>query len=48
MKRFTDKEVLHKNFQKTVLNSFEIIRPFFDYMSSILTSNLNGESLIEE
>lgn len=48
MKRFTDKEVLHKNFQKTVLNSFETIRPFFDYMSSILTSNLNGESLIEE
>ena len=48
MKRFTDKEVLHKNFQKTVLNSFEIIRPFFDYMSIILTSNLNGESLIEE
>ena len=48
MKRFTDKEVLHKNFQKTVLNSFEIIRPFFDYMSSVLTSNLNGESLIKE
>jgi uncharacterized protein (TIGR02453 family) len=48
MKRFTDKEVLHKNFQKTVLNSFETIRPFFDYMSSVLTSNLNGESLIKE
>ncbi len=48
MRRFTDKEVLHKNFQKTVLNSFKTIRPFFNYMSSILTSNLNGESLIEE
>jgi len=47
MRRFTNKEVLDKNFYKTVLNSFETIRPFFNYMSNILTTNLNGESLIE-
>ena len=40
-------EVIDKKFYKTVLHSFQVIRPFFDYMSSILTTNLNGESLID-
>ena len=45
-KHFTDKEVLDPNFMTDVNNSFKAIRPFFDYMSDVLTTNLNGESLI--
>lgn len=29
-----------------VINAFKIIRPYFDYMSDVLTTDLNGESLI--
>ena len=46
LRKFTNKEVLHKDFQKTVLKSFKSVKPFFDYMSSVLTTDLNGESLI--
>ncbi|WP_394972027.1 DUF2461 domain-containing protein [uncultured Croceitalea sp.] len=45
-KKFTDKEVLSKDFLKKVDDSFKAIRPYFDLMSSVLTTNLNGESLI--
>ncbi len=45
-KIFTDKEVLSKDFIDQVDHSFQAIRPYFDLMSSILTTNLNGESLI--
>jgi len=46
VRNFTDKEVLSKDFLKVVDESFNAIRPYFDLMSSILTTNLNGESLI--
>lgn len=46
VRKFTDKEVLDKNFKDEVLATFEAMRPFFDYMSDVLTTNLNGESLI--
>jgi uncharacterized protein (TIGR02453 family) len=42
---FTDKEVLDSNFLNSVNKTFKTIRPFFDYMSDILTTNLNGEPL---
>ncbi len=45
-RKFTDKEVLSQDFLKEVNASFKAIRPYFDLMSSILTTNLNGESLI--
>lgn len=45
-RKFTDKQVLSKEFLKEVDHSFHAIRPYFDLMSSILTTNLNGESLI--
>ncbi|TQD39050.1 DUF2461 domain-containing protein [Haloflavibacter putidus] len=44
---FTDKEVLTPDFAETVNQHFKAIKPFFDYMSEILTTNLNGESLID-
>lgn len=46
-RNFTDKEVLDKNFPKIVDETFETIRPWFDYMSEVLTTNLNGESILE-
>jgi len=46
-KSFTNKEVMATNFSDTLKNSFKTIRPYFDLMSSILTTNLNGESLID-
>lgn len=46
-KKFTDKEVLDVNFINEVDRSFKKIRPFFDYMSEVLTTDLNGVSLIE-
>ena len=47
VKNFKDKEVLSKDFLKEIDTSFKAIRPFFDLMSSVLTTNLNGESLID-
>ncbi len=44
--QFTDEEVLSDNFSEKVVHHFELLRPFFDYMSEILTTDLNGESLI--
>ena len=46
-KKFTDKEVLDLNFLDEVNKSFKAIRPFFDYMSDVLTTDLNGVSLID-
>ncbi|NCP85355.1 MAG: DUF2461 domain-containing protein [Bacteroidetes bacterium] len=40
---FTDKEVLDNQFVVKVDAIFQNIRPFFDYMSSVLTTNLDGE-----
>jgi uncharacterized protein (TIGR02453 family) len=42
---FTDKEVLGHDFLLTVNNHYKAIRPFFNYMSEVLTTNVNGESL---
>jgi uncharacterized protein (TIGR02453 family) len=42
---FTNKEVLSANFQTEVIATFKAMRPFFDYMSDVLSTDLNGESL---
>ncbi|MBJ6368685.1 DUF2461 domain-containing protein [Snuella sedimenti] len=46
VKKFTDKEVLDANFINEVDQAFKAIRPYFDYMSDVLTTDLNGVSLI--
>ncbi len=46
-KSFTDKEVLSDNFQDEIVEVFQAIRPFFDVMTEMLTTDLNGLSLIE-
>ena len=43
---FTDKEVLAPDFLINVNKTFKSIRPFFDYMSEGLTTDLNGESVV--
>jgi len=45
-KKYSDKEVLSNGFEIEVIKSFKVIRPYFDYMSSVLTTNLNGESTL--
>ncbi|WP_339916606.1 DUF2461 domain-containing protein [Yeosuana marina] len=45
-KKYTDKEVLDPNFIHEVNNAFRAIRPYFDYMSDVLTTDLNGVSII--
>jgi len=46
-REFTDEEVLSPNFIAEVENSFKTMRPYFDYMSEILTTDLNGVSIID-
>ena len=42
---FTNKEVLSANFQTEVIATFKAMRPFFNYMSDVLSTDLNGESI---
>ena len=46
IKKFTDKDVLARNFSEQIITNFKAIRPFFDHMTSILTTDLNGVSLL--
>ena len=45
-KKFSDAEVLSPDFIDSVDESFRALRPFFNLFSDILSTNLNGESLI--
>ncbi|GAB1855637.1 DUF2461 domain-containing protein [Flavobacteriaceae bacterium MHTCC 0001] len=47
IKKYTDKDVLSSGFLQEVDSSFKAIRPFFDYMSDVLTTDLNGVSVID-
>ncbi len=44
---FTDKEITGANFLQEVKLTFEAMRPYFNYMSEVLTTDLNGESLLD-
>ncbi|MFT5595427.1 MAG: hypothetical protein ACI8QH_000208 [Flammeovirgaceae bacterium] len=44
---FTDEEVLSPGFAEEVLKYFKATRPFFDYMSEVLTTDINGASLLD-
>lgn len=46
VRNFTDAEVLNKNFLQELDKTYKALRPFFDYMSDVLTTNLNGESIV--
>ncbi len=48
IKNFSDQEVLSSDFIRVIDTHFQNIRPFFDYMSHVLITDLNGVSLLEE
>jgi len=45
-KKYNDKEVLDSDFINNTNEAFKIIRPYFNYMSDVLTTDLNGVSII--
>jgi uncharacterized protein (TIGR02453 family) len=45
MRKFTDEEVLAPSFLQEANQTFKNMRPFFDYMSDVLTSDINGETI---
>jgi len=47
IKKFSDKEVTSAEFLNDVNKAFKEIRPYFDYMSEVLTTDLNGVSLVD-
>jgi uncharacterized protein (TIGR02453 family) len=42
IKHFTDEEVLDASFVTQAAQTFKNMRPFFDYMSEVLTTDVNG------
>lgn len=47
VRRFPDTAVVKPGFIQEVNRSFKAIRPYFDLMSEILTTDLNGESVLD-
>ncbi|MBI9041998.1 DUF2461 domain-containing protein [Lutibacter sp.] len=45
-RKFTDDEVLAPNFLQEVNESYKAMRPYFNYMSDVLTTDLNGVSIL--
>lgn len=43
----SDKEIIQPDFIQKVVETYAGMLPFFNFMSSVLTTNLNGESLID-
>jgi len=43
---FSEKEVFSKDFPRVMSDAFQEMRPFFDCMSEMLTTDLNGESIL--
>jgi uncharacterized protein (TIGR02453 family) len=43
---FTDQEVLAADFKDNLIAHYRLLLPFFDYMSDVLTTDLNGQSVI--
>ncbi len=46
VKKYNDKSVLTPDFIADINTAFKAIRPYFDYMSDVLTTNLNGEPIV--
>lgn len=45
-KNFTDQEALSPNFSKEIVKAFKKMRPFLDFMSEALTTDVNGEPIV--
>ena len=46
LRSFSDEEVVRPDFVEQAVATFRTLRPFFDYMSAVLTTNANGESVV--
>ncbi|MEN8764279.1 MAG: DUF2461 domain-containing protein [Wenyingzhuangia sp.] len=46
LRKFTNDQVLSSSFFSEVMESFNAARPFLDYMSDVLTTDVNGESIL--
>ncbi len=46
--RFTDEEVFAVDFKDNLINHYQLLRPFSNYMSDVLSTDLNGESLLDD
>lgn len=46
IKKFSDKEVLNKDFVKHVNEAFRQMRPWLNYMSEVLTHDMNGIAIV--
>ena len=46
MHNFRDSEVLAADFKDKVVYHYRLLQAFFEYMSQVLTTDLNGESLL--
>lgn len=46
MKPFSDDEILADDFCAKVNETFQAMRPFFDFMSEVLTTDSNGEIIV--
>ncbi|MEP6646925.1 MAG: DUF2461 domain-containing protein [Saprospiraceae bacterium] len=44
-RKFTDKDLTSPGFAKEVLLTYEAMRPFFDYMSEVLSTDSNGQRI---
>jgi len=44
---FTDTEVLSSDFCEKVIEYYKLLLPYFNYMSDVLTTDANGESLLD-
>lgn len=45
VRKFNDEEVLGPDFLKLANQTFKNMRPFFDHMSEVLTTDINGEEV---
>jgi len=43
---FTNKQVLSKDFTDQMVEAFKAMHPYFNYMSEVLTTDMNGESIL--
>jgi uncharacterized protein (TIGR02453 family) len=46
VRNFSDKEVQSADFVKTLNDTFKQMRPFLNYMTEVLTTDVNGESVL--
>jgi uncharacterized protein (TIGR02453 family) len=44
---FTDKEIGDPIFVKEIVKTYQAMQPFFNYMSEVLTTDLNGVSIVD-